>query len=126
MKCQVPLFLILLYLIGLARPIVPLINFAVNQDYIANFLCINSDKPELECNGKCYLMKKLQYQKDHGDQQDSFPEINIYEFPIGLMVITYITSTIIFTMENKTFFGHTENYFYLYSFSDFHPPSVLL
>lgn len=119
-------FLILLYLIGLGRPIVPLINFAVNQDYIADFLCINSDKPELECNGKCYLMKKLQNQKDHGDQQDSFPEINIYEFPIGFVAIAEIPPTIIFTMENKTFFGHTENYFYLYSFSDFHPPSVLL
>lgn len=35
------------------------IDFKIDQDYIANNLCINIDKPELMCSGKCYLNKAL-------------------------------------------------------------------
>lgn len=31
----------------------------MNYDYIVNVLCENKDNPKLQCNGKCYLMKKL-------------------------------------------------------------------
>jgi hypothetical protein len=34
-------------------------GFQLNQKYIANELCINRSRPELHCNGKCYLMSKL-------------------------------------------------------------------
>jgi len=34
-------------------------EYAFNYDYISKVLCINKDKPELNCNGKCYLMSKL-------------------------------------------------------------------
>lgn len=35
------------------------IEFKANQKYIAVTLCENRDKPLLECNGQCYLIKKL-------------------------------------------------------------------
>jgi len=41
------------------RPLVPLMEYAVNYDYISTVLCINKSKPELHCNGKCYLSKEL-------------------------------------------------------------------
>lgn len=34
-------------------------EFKSNQAYIAATLCENRDRPELNCEGKCYLMKKL-------------------------------------------------------------------
>ena len=34
-------------------------EFKINQKYIAATLCDNRNKPELQCNGKCYLMKKM-------------------------------------------------------------------
>ena len=33
--------------------------FELNQSYIAEYLCINKDKPMLHCDGKCYLARKL-------------------------------------------------------------------
>ncbi|MFN7115989.1 MAG: hypothetical protein ACK4TA_04275 [Saprospiraceae bacterium] len=33
--------------------------FLGNQSYIATTLCINRDKPEMQCNGKCVLMQRL-------------------------------------------------------------------
>ncbi|ASK31584.1 hypothetical protein CEY12_16340 [Chryseobacterium sp. T16E-39] len=41
------------------RPLIPIMEYAVNYDYIVETLCINKDKPELNCNGKCYLSKEL-------------------------------------------------------------------
>jgi hypothetical protein len=29
--------------------------FELRRDYIAEHLCVNRDRPEMECNGKCYL-----------------------------------------------------------------------
>jgi len=41
------------------RPLIPLVEYAVNYDYISQALCINKNKPDLHCNGKCYLSKEL-------------------------------------------------------------------
>lgn len=41
------------------KPAFPFLEYVCNYDYIANVLCINKDKVELNCNGKCYLMTKL-------------------------------------------------------------------
>lgn len=32
----------------------------MNIDYIIETYCVNKDKPELQCNGKCHLSKQLQ------------------------------------------------------------------
>jgi len=33
--------------------------YNINIEYIISELCENKDKPQLKCNGKCYLKKKL-------------------------------------------------------------------
>tara|TARA_R110000868_G_scaffold394322_1_gene665606 strand:- start:447 stop:788 length:342 start_codon:yes stop_codon:yes gene_type:complete len=43
----------------LFKPFWPVVAYVVNYDYIVNVLCENKDKPELQCDGKCYLMTKL-------------------------------------------------------------------
>lgn len=35
------------------------INFYVNQGYIADVYCVNKDKPKMECHGQCHLKKQL-------------------------------------------------------------------
>lgn len=34
-------------------------NYYINKEYIAKVLCINKDKPEIHCEGKCQLKKEL-------------------------------------------------------------------
>ncbi len=41
-----------------------LISFKINQDYIAEFLCIEKDIPESTCQGCCQLKKKLDEQEE--------------------------------------------------------------
>lgn len=38
--------------------------FEVRQDFIAEHLCVNRDRPELNCNGHCVLAER------HGDAQE--------------------------------------------------------
>lgn len=51
--------LLMLYLIQVSRPFAPYVEYALDYDRIAKEECINKDKPELHCNGKCYLMRQL-------------------------------------------------------------------
>jgi len=44
-------------------------GFELNQNYIASTLCENRNKPELHCNGKCYLMKKLKQAEEKEKKQ---------------------------------------------------------
>jgi hypothetical protein len=45
--------------------------FKLNRDYIAKVLCENRERPQLNCNGKCYLAKKLKQQQDKQDKETS-------------------------------------------------------
>lgn len=54
------LFLALLgILLNAFRKEVVLLEYYANQDFIKRVLCINTARPELHCDGKCYLMTKL-------------------------------------------------------------------
>lgn len=33
--------------------------FKINQKHIAEMFCVNKSKPQMACNGKCYLKNKL-------------------------------------------------------------------
>lgn len=56
MKYCINIFLVF-YLV--LKPLAPLIDYAVRYDYISQKLCVNKSKPQLNCNGKCYLSKEI-------------------------------------------------------------------
>jgi hypothetical protein len=45
------------------------LDYQWNKDYIARVLCVNRNKPEMKCEGKCYLCKKLK--KEAGKDRDN-------------------------------------------------------
>jgi hypothetical protein len=45
--------------------------FKLNRDYIAKVLCENRARPEMHCNGQCYLAKKLKQQQEKQDKETS-------------------------------------------------------
>ena len=46
-----------------------LIDFKINQDFIAEMLCINKEKPMSSCNGKCYLSEQLKKVEEQEEKQ---------------------------------------------------------
>lgn len=45
------------------------LEYQWNKDFIARVLCVNRNKPEMKCEGKCYLCKKLK--ADAGKDRDN-------------------------------------------------------
>lgn len=106
------------------RPIQPYVEYMFNQDYIAEFLCINKDKPELQCNGKCHLVKQIEKQQEK--EPLSSLRISIENYPIGFVNIYRIKPFKILTKVNKNI---NASYFELYNFdhnyNTFQPPELV-
>lgn len=43
--------------------------YQINKAYIARVLCESRDKPMLNCNGKCFLAKKLREQQEKKEKE---------------------------------------------------------
>lgn len=59
----------LIWLCQLSGRYFVLLDFYLNQDYIAKNWCVNRDKPAMRCNGKCHLGKQLR-EEDRKDQEN--------------------------------------------------------
>lgn len=106
------------------RPISPFVEYVINYDYIAKVLCINKEKVEMDCNGKCYVMKQLKQQ-----QEEDFKALNISieEYPIGFVELLSIAKTkLIKSNKKEKLFSNKQHYSYLADFSVFHPPKNLI
>jgi len=49
----------IIILVLLLKPVLPVVDYVLNYDYIVKELCINKATPQMHCNGKCALMKEL-------------------------------------------------------------------
>jgi|LGVD01.1.fsa_nt_gb hypothetical protein len=50
---------------------IPVFNYIANYEYISQELCENKDKPELECNGKCYLLKQTRALEEEQEEKEA-------------------------------------------------------
>ncbi len=51
----------------LTKPLWPVVEYVMNYDFIIATLCENQDKPEMHCDGKCYLVKQLAQESESGN-----------------------------------------------------------
>ena len=77
-------FLLGLYVFTIFKPLFPYLEYAFNKSFIIQQLCENRTKPELNCEGSCYLSKRLAQTEEpqpasqspippkHNFEQDSF------------------------------------------------------
>lgn len=65
------------------KPAFPLLEYAVDYDYISKVLCINKEKPELQCNGKCHLMTQLAEEVPDSENTQALP----IEFSVQLVFL---------------------------------------
>lgn len=109
------------------KPVLPLVDYVVNYDYISEVLCINKDKPELQCNGKCHLNAELAKSNEDTSSQDKHNQKSMKR----MLQIEFVSDdSFSFTplkkvdIQQKVNVQINETYFYLYSPSIFHPPLV--
>jgi hypothetical protein len=61
----------LIWLCQLSDRYVVIVSFYINQDYITKNLCVNRNKPQMHCNGKCHLKDTL---KEQSRNEQNNPE----------------------------------------------------
>ncbi|MCL6267507.1 hypothetical protein [Flagellimonas myxillae] len=115
---------VILYLLAMARPVVPLAEYIIYEDYIAEFLCINKENTELQCNGKCYLMQRLSEQNE--EKKQNLPKIAMEEYPIGFVELTSFNTQKKDKAYPQVYFDYQNHYTYLFTPNNFHPPSTII
>lgn len=123
MKSLFTLFII--FTIAL-RPLMPLVDYAVNYNYINKNLCENRSKPQLLCNGKCYLKKEIAKTSTEQSKNDS--RIRISGFTDTFIINENFTFVKIINDYSESFIFNSElNFSYKFNlFSNiFHPPLAL-
>ena len=100
----------------------------LTQDYITEKFCVNKDKPELQCNGKCYLTKELAKASEN-DNPLSENKKNTNS-KIEILFISEISDYSFnqnYCELNKTINTFYSNlYKWLFTNSTFHPPNFIV
>lgn len=106
------------------RPLMPLVEYAVNYNYIVDTLCINKSKPEVHCNGKCYLSRELAKANDNAESTPFSKVKNSGQKILDIYIlpdITEVTITEKIPFFNFNFIYKTE-YSFLFLKHIFRPP----
>ncbi len=113
---------LLIFFNSLAMPLV-YVDYQIRKDYIAKVLCINKDKPVLQCNGKCHLKKQLtKAQKQTTSENEATPQ----KLGLSFFFVDFVSVN----FGSKEFFSKTvfplfnQDLVISNSFQVFHPPRV--
>jgi hypothetical protein len=107
----------------LAKPVMPVLDYIINYDYIAKELCENKAKPQMHCNGKCHLMKELakaaENEKPASQKKSQHQETEVL-FCEAVIDFSFSTSSTAVFVKNVT--GYSNLYSHLNTTAVFHPP----
>jgi len=115
--------LFIVALILLLKPVLPVFDYVVNYDYIANELCENKAKPELACNGKCHLVEELA--KASEDEIPTSEKKTLHQetevlFYQSVFSFTFHNDELFYDVAPETIYNNL--YSHLTVVSVFHPP----
>lgn len=102
------------------------VSFKANQDFIAKVLCINKDKPEMKCNGKCHLAKELNKMenKEEGSPITVTNKIEINLFIVNCRSLKF--EKLIGFCQKESSFDIEQDYYPPLLAGIFHPPQAFL
>ena len=123
--------LLLLMLISIKTILVPVVylDFELRKDFIIKNLCENRFKPQLKCNGQCYLAKKLHKiaednaTKETQKQGASMKKILEEVFEATPLFSYELMAKNLSKKSNYTYqLAHSQSF----TLSLFHPPALIL
>ncbi|WP_298534479.1 hypothetical protein [uncultured Algibacter sp.] len=122
---------ILLFLVLSVRPAYYLGQVAyyqLNIDYIIENYCINTDKPELQCNGKCHLAKQIQIETNEGSQNGNLNTIAILECFYSIFNnpqdYSFTHDKLFLPQKTKDINNYMNTYSFLHDMTLFRPPII--
>ncbi len=99
-------------------------DFIINNEYIATVLCINKEKPEIHCNGKCYLKMQLgKEEKKKQSQEKTLKDNSNVQF-ISEPFSTGLHLEVALAIEKEASDYYRQISSQELAFAIFHPPQV--
>ncbi len=118
---QIPVILLLIGFLGQTfSKCLIFFNYQLKKNYIATFLCENRDKPEMKCEGKCYLCKRFKGEdkkERENPERKSENKFEIISFEARLAISHPAFKSISFNYPH-----FQEHVFDSYTVDFFHPP----
>ncbi len=117
-------FVVIFALFMLLKPILPVLEYVAFYDYIKNELCINKDKVELQCNGKCHLAKEMAKTAEIPENGQDKKQVQVETSIVFYQDILqdYIKNVKFWVYKPKTVLYYSLSYSYLQANSVFRPP----
>ena len=123
MKKLVAILIIIGVLLQSLSTVVIVAQYMANKDYIAKNLCENRDKPQMHCDGKCCLKKKLAKEaKQNAPTPRNQKNQQVVTLFFSENKLNFKPNAIFATA--KTYFSYNELATAYFHHSVFHPPTV--
>jgi len=122
LKRAIAIILFVAVLVQAFSQVVIVASFFANQDFIAKNLCENRDKPQMHCNGKCCLKKKM----EKNAQNESSQSGKKYQQVLNIFCSTnkIEAPSIQIMLTRAKYFNHDETMISSFHHSVFHPPAA--
>lgn len=108
----------------LLKPVLPVVSYIANYDYIVKELCENREKPQMQCNGKCHLMKELA-KASEGEKPAHEKKVHTEAEILFCQALPLVSLTVtVPDFAGAAPVGYNNLYFYLGQSAILHPPAV--
>lgn len=96
--------------------------FFANQKILAKKHCVNKARPQLKCDGKCFLAKKIKEAEQKEEKQAPFQVKWVETAPCTLAYLHFKLDPL--TTATSTGYDVADHYSFYFLRSIFHPPAV--
>ncbi len=98
--------------------------YELNKEYVANKLCENRNKPQLKCNGKCYLKKQLNKADVNSDSNKSSTSSDRNDLLECVLPDSFSIPRLFHFCSNICLVVYSDSYSFVFESFIFHPPSI--
>ena len=124
MRRGIAIFFTLIMLSISFKEMVQFVAFKLNQDSISALFCINKDKPEMKCDGKCYLKKSLLAAEKENKQSKPVPPPDEKSMVVYFESLFHLSNTATAQRSNPLF-DYAESISFMLHQDIPHPPEGL-
>lgn len=101
------------------------VNYELRKDFIIENYCVNKERPELKCDGKCYLAKQIKAaeQKDDAQGTDTFLS-KVFEIETLVCVNHFSFEPRASLIKNHIYYPAETSATRSYHIAIYHPPKA--
>lgn len=119
MKKFVAIFFLFFFALASLQHVIILGAYLLNQDFISENFCVNKDKPEMACKGKCHMKEMMAKQESQNPNQQI--ELSIFTC---LAIFTDLENETTYSLIEKEYATYIQIFQGNHQSSNFHPPQV--